>query len=94
MFDHFYGSGGRIFDTAYIYNNGKGDKYLGDWINSRNVEDEIIVLGKGAHTPECSPEFIRPQIIESLERLNINKIDIRASSDAINAEMLKKLKNF
>ena len=76
MFDHFYGSGGRIFDTAYIYNNGKGDKYLGDWINSRNVEDEIIVLGKGAHTPECSPEFIRPQIIESLERLNINKIDI------------------
>ena len=76
MFDHFYGSGGRIFDTAYIYNNGKGDKYLGDWINSRNVEDEIIVLGKGAHTPECSPEFIRPQIIESLERLNIKKIDI------------------
>ena len=75
MFDHFYGSGGRIFDTAYIYNNGKGDKYLGDWIKSRKVEDEIIVLGKGAHTPECSPEFIRPQIIESLERLQINKID-------------------
>ena len=76
MFDHFYGSGGRIFDTAYIYNNGKGDKYLGDWINSRNIENEIIVLGKGAHTPECSPEFIRPQILESLDRLKINKIDI------------------
>jgi len=76
MFDHFYGSGGRIFDTAYIYNNGKGDKYLGDWINSRNIEDEIIVLGKGAHTPDCEPKFIRPQIEESLSRLNINKIDI------------------
>lgn len=76
MFDHFYGSGGRIFDTAYIYNNGKGDKYLGDWINSRNVEDEIIVLGKGAHTPDCEPKFIRQQIEESLSRLNINKIDI------------------
>jgi aryl-alcohol dehydrogenase-like predicted oxidoreductase len=76
MFDHFYGSGGRIFDTAFIYNNGKGDKYLGDWINSRNIEDEIIVLGKGAHTPDCEPKFIRPQIEESLSRLNINKIDI------------------
>ena len=76
MFDHFYGSGGRIFDTAYIYNNGKGDKYLGDWINSRNIEDEIIVLGKGAHTPDCEPKFIRPQIEKSLSRLNINKIDI------------------
>ena len=38
MFDHFYGSGGRIFDTAFIYNHGRGDKYLGDWINARNVE--------------------------------------------------------
>ena len=76
MFDHFFGAGGRIFDTAYIYNNGKGDKYLGDWINSRNIEKEVIVLGKGAHTPDCEPKFIRPQIEESLSRLNINKIDI------------------
>ena len=76
MFDHFFGAGGRMFDTAYIYNNGKGDKYLGDWINSRNIEKEVIVLGKGAHTPDCEPKFIRPQIEESLSRLNINKIDI------------------
>ncbi len=76
MFDHFYGSGGRIFDTAFIYNNGKGDKYLGDWINSRQVEDEVIVLGKAAHTPQCEPQYIRPQILESLERLNIQKLDI------------------
>ena len=76
MFDHFYGSGGRIFDTAYIYNNGKGDKYLGDWINSRNLEKDVIVIGKGAHTPQCEPQFIRPQILESLERLNIETLDI------------------
>ena len=38
MFDHFFGSGGRIFDTAYIYNHGLSDKYLGDWINSRNLK--------------------------------------------------------
>ena len=76
MFDHFYGAGGRIFDTAYIYNNGKGDKYLGDWINSRNLEKDIIVIGKGAHTPQCEPQFIRPQILESLERLNIETLDI------------------
>ena len=76
MFDHFYGAGGRIFDTAYIYNNGNGDKYLGDWINSRGVEENVIVLGKGAHTPQCEPQYIRPQIIESLERLNIKQLDI------------------
>ena len=38
MFDYFYGAGGRVFDTAYIYNNGMGDKYLGNWINSRGVQ--------------------------------------------------------
>ena len=76
MFDNFYGSGGRIFDTAYIYNNGMGDKYLGQWINSRQLEKEIIVIGKAAHTPQCEPQFIRPQILESLERLQIKKLDI------------------
>ena len=76
MFDYFYGAGGRVFDTAYIYNNGMGDKYLGNWINSRGVQEEVIVLGKGAHTPDCRPDCIKPQIIESLERLNLDKIDI------------------
>ena len=76
MFDHFYGSGGRIFDTAYIYNHGKGDKYLGDWINSRGVANDVIVIGKAAHTPQCEPQFIRPQILESLDRLKLSKIDI------------------
>ena len=76
MFDNFYGSGGRIFDTAYIYNNGMGDQYLGQWINSRCLEKEVIVLGKAAHTPQCEPQFIRPQILESLERLQIEKLDI------------------
>ena len=76
MFDYFYGAGGRIFDTAYIYNNGLGDKYLGDWINSRNLQNDVVILGKGAHTPDCKPEFIKPQIEESLDRLNLSNIDI------------------
>ena len=28
MFEHFYQQGGRIFDTAYIYNNGLSDGCL------------------------------------------------------------------
>ena len=76
MFDHFYGSGGRIFDTAYIYNYGMGDKYLGDWINTRQVKEDVVVLGKAAHTPECDPKYIRPQVLESLERLQISQLDI------------------
>ena len=75
MFDYYYSKGGKVFDTAYIYNYGLSDKYLGDWINSRKLED-VVVLGKGAHTPDCFPDKIRPQIEESLSRGNLDKLDI------------------
>ncbi|MDG2061444.1 MAG: aldo/keto reductase [SAR86 cluster bacterium] len=76
MFDHFFSLGGNIFDTAYIYNDGKSDNYLGNWIKHRNIRNKIIVLGKGAHTPYCNPESIRPQLEESLSRLMIDSMDI------------------
>ena len=76
MFDYFYNKGGNVFDTAYIYNNGKSDKYLGEWIKERNNRDEVVILGKGAHTPHCYPDKIRPQLEETLDRLNTDKLDI------------------
>tara|TARA_Y100000992_G_scaffold557_1_gene331 strand:- start:281 stop:1111 length:831 start_codon:yes stop_codon:yes gene_type:complete len=76
MFDHFYNNGGNIFDTAYIYNDGKSDEYLGEWINTNGLSKEIIVLGKGAHTPHCEPKFIKQQLEESLERLKLESLDI------------------
>ena len=76
MFDHFFTLGGNAFDTAYIYNNGKSDVYLGRWMLARGLRDEVVVLGKGAHTPDCYPKFIRKQLTESLDRLKIDSIDI------------------
>ena len=76
MFDYFFNKGGNVYDTAYIYNNGKSDRYLGEWIKARNNRDEVVILGKGAHTPDCLPEKIRPQLEETLDRLSTNKLDI------------------
>jgi len=76
MFDHFFSLGGNAFDTAYIYNNGKSDVYLGRWMNHRGLRDEVVVLGKGAHTPHCYPHLIRPQLEESLDRLKTDHLDI------------------
>ena len=97
MFDYYYSKCGRVFDTAYIYNHGLSDKYLGDWINSRNLKD-VVVLGKGAHTPDCLPEMIKPQIEESLSRGNIDKLDIyclhRDNPDIPVAEFIDALNPF
>ena len=76
MFDYFYNKGGNVFDTAYIYNNGKSDKYLGEWIKARNNRNDIVILGKGAHTPHCFPDKIKPQLEETLDRLKTDKLDI------------------
>jgi aryl-alcohol dehydrogenase-like predicted oxidoreductase/predicted dehydrogenase len=76
MFDNFFNNGGNIFDTAYIYNDGKSDKYLGEWINTNGISKEILVLGKGAHTPHCEPQFIKQQLEESLDRLKLESLDI------------------
>lgn len=76
MFDEFIRLGGNCFDTAYIYGSGKSEKTLGQWIKNRNIRKDVIILGKGAHTPYCNPEDLTKQLYESLDRLQTDYIDI------------------
>jgi aryl-alcohol dehydrogenase-like predicted oxidoreductase len=76
MFDDFVERGGTTFDTAYIYGGGRGEKLLGQWVKSRGNRDEIVVIGKGAHTPYCDPESLTRQLFESLERLQTDHVDL------------------
>ncbi|MGW6277421.1 aldo/keto reductase [Kribbella sp. NPDC055071] len=76
IFDDFVERGGTTFDTAYIYGGGRGEKLLGQWHTSRGNRDEIVVIGKGAHTPHCDPESITRQLNESLERLQTDHVDL------------------
>jgi aryl-alcohol dehydrogenase-like predicted oxidoreductase len=76
MFDDFVARGGNAFDTAYHYADGLMEKLLGRWIADRGVRDEVVVIGKGAHTPNCDPPSITSQLVESLERLQTDHVDI------------------
>jgi predicted dehydrogenase/aryl-alcohol dehydrogenase-like predicted oxidoreductase len=69
MFDDFVERGGTTFDTAYIYGGGICERVLGQWIRNRGIRSDVVVIGKGAHTPHCDPESITRQLHESLERL-------------------------
>lgn len=76
MFDEFYSNGGTTFDTAYIYGGGRMESYLGSWIKSRDVRDSVQVIGKGAHSPLNFPAYIRPQLEQSLDRLQTDHLDV------------------
>ncbi len=76
MYDYFFENGGNCFDTAYIYGGGQSDRILGQWIKNRGIRDHVVVLGKGAHTPDCNPEALSRQMLESLERMQTDYLDI------------------
>jgi len=76
MFDDFFERGGNCFDTAYIYGGGRRERLLGQWIKNRAIRDQVVILGKGAHTPHCNPEDLTRELTESLERLQTAYVDI------------------
>ena len=53
LLDAFFERGGNLFDTAWVYGLGRTEAVFGDWHTSRGVRDEIVVIGKGAHSPLC-----------------------------------------
>jgi len=75
--DSFYEAGGNLFDTAFVYGGGKTEAIFGDWHTSRNVpREEIVLIGKGAHSPLCYPDVIAKQLDQSLNRLKTDYVDI------------------
>jgi predicted dehydrogenase/aryl-alcohol dehydrogenase-like predicted oxidoreductase len=76
MFDHFVEHGGNAFDTAYVYRGGQAEPLLGQWVRNRGVREEVVILDKGAHTPNCNPEALTRQLRESLDRLQMDYLDI------------------
>ena len=76
LWDHWIEVGGNAFDNAHIYGGGSMESLLGKWHRQRNNLDDLVIIGKGAHTPNCNPESLSQQLTESLERLQMEKVDI------------------
>jgi len=76
VWDHWLVRGGNAFDTAFIYGGGRHEKALGEWMARRGVAKDVVVVVKGAHTPNCRPEAIGTQLKQSLERLRISAAPI------------------
>ena len=76
MLDAFWEAGGNIFDTAFVYAQGYTEKLLGEWQTNRGVREQMVIIGKGAHTPLCYPDVIGKQLTQTLDRLKTDYVDV------------------
>ena len=76
MFDDFVEQGGNAFDTAWVYGGGRNERLLGQWVKNRGIRRDVVILDKGAHTPWCTPDYLTRHLFESLDRLQMDYLDI------------------
>ena len=76
MFDNYFEYAGNTFDTAHIYGGGRMESLLGAWMKNRDVREDVVVIGKGAHTPANFPDRVGPQLDISLDRLQTDHVDV------------------
>ena len=76
MLDGFFEAGGNLYDTAFVYGAGQTEALFGEWHTNRGVREDVVVIGKGAHSPLCYPDVIGKQLSQSLDRLKTDYVDL------------------
>jgi aryl-alcohol dehydrogenase-like predicted oxidoreductase len=83
MADLFVETGGNLFDTADIYNNGVAESMLGSWLKARENRHSVIIAtkvffptGDGPNDTGVSRKHIFHSINESLRRLQTDYVDL------------------
>ena len=72
--------GGTAFDTARHYGHGN-EAVVGGWVRARGLQDQVVIIGKGAHPTPDEPNRVTPAAIaadldESLRQLGLETIDL------------------
>jgi aryl-alcohol dehydrogenase-like predicted oxidoreductase len=80
LLDAVFEQGCTAFDTAHGYGAGDCERVLGSWLRERGLRDQVVIVGKGAHPYEgrvrVTPSDITSDLLESLERLQVDTIDL------------------
>lgn len=77
LLDAALDAGINTFDSAENY--GASEEVLGKWIRKRKCRDKVVIITKGCHPhgmPRVTPEALRHDFEQSLQRLKIDYIDI------------------
>jgi aryl-alcohol dehydrogenase-like predicted oxidoreductase len=92
VMDAALAAGIRMFDTANSYGGGVSEEWIGDWLVSRGVRDEVLLttkvaspMGPGEADRGLSRRHIREQIEASLRRLRTDRVELYLSHEPDNS---------
>jgi aryl-alcohol dehydrogenase-like predicted oxidoreductase len=75
--------GGNFIDTANVYNDGRSEEVIGDWLKSSGLRDRIVLSTKvhGRRSPHPNDAgnsrwHIVREVEQSLKRLKTERIDV------------------
>jgi aryl-alcohol dehydrogenase-like predicted oxidoreductase len=74
MYDAVRSAGVNFFDTAHGYTGGASETLLGEFAAADR--DALFIATKCASSGDCSPEAITKDLEESLQRLNMDYVDM------------------
>lgn len=77
MFDTFTISGGVEVDTAYVYNDGKCERIIGECLSNFNVDTfKVATKVNPRITNRLDYNAVKNQLSESLSRLRLESLDV------------------
>ena len=90
LLDAFYEAGGNFVDTANSYQNEQSETWIGEWMKSRKLRDQIVIstkfttdykgydVGKGKSANYCGnhKRSLHVSVRDSLRKLQTDWIDI------------------
>ncbi|SJX61887.1 probable AAD14-Putative aryl-alcohol reductase [Sporisorium reilianum f. sp. reilianum] len=90
LLDRFHQLGGNFIDTANVYTDGQSEEFLGEWMETRGIRDEIVLATKatspykareqgthiGTNFVGNSTKSIFVSTRDSLKKLRTDYIDI------------------
>ena len=88
VLDAYLQAGGNFIDTARIYGDYTSEDILAEWIRTRSIDrDRLIIQTKGCHHEKTSdaeypdhkrvsPHHIQKDLLESLKHLGLSYVDL------------------
>jgi aryl-alcohol dehydrogenase-like predicted oxidoreductase len=80
LLDDVLAAGCNTFDLAHHYGNGDCERVMGQWLKTRGVRDQVVILTKGAHHSvdrrRVTSFDITADLFDSLARLKTDYVDL------------------